>query len=188
MAEGPSPDQGAALFARGGNAQPADTTKPATSMQELMDQLFEQLTNWASKATGVRLNSMLNVGIFGGTKLEDGAIKSGNNIVMASVAQGSQGGVLAGVASTVFNWDMQGVSAPPIDAASGGDSGAGTGSSSSSSDFESYAQNSGMGEMFIAAGGGNRFSYEDFSPASLGSISPPSIGSAGLGEGAGMSV
>ncbi|MDE3016651.1 MAG: hypothetical protein KGI29_07020 [Pseudomonadota bacterium] len=66
--------------------------------------------------------------------------------------------------------------------------GAGGGGSGGSQGFESYAASSGMGEMFIAAGGGNHFQVQDMPMASLGTLSPPTFGGAATsrGEGFGM--
>jgi len=69
----------------------------------------------------------------------------------------------------------------------GGDGGGDSGFSNQG--FESYASSSGMGEMFIAAGGGNHFDYSDVPRASLGDLHPsftPFQGGQGLGADMGI--
>jgi hypothetical protein len=197
MAEGGG-SEGPNLHAMGlldGKQAGGDTSKPATNFDDFITQLLEQTGSWISKATGVKISSFFNIGMFGGNKLEDAGIKTGNSIISASLAQGSQGGVAAAVFDSIFSWDFKGTSAPSIDVASGGDSGGGGdssggggGSSGESHSFESYASNSGMGEMFIAAGGGNHFEYRDAPESMLGSLSPPSIGDMSMGRGESMSL
>ena len=72
----------------------------------------------------------------------------------------------------------------------GGDGGGGGGGGGGGSqNFESFAASSGMGETFIAAGGGNHFEWRPEAMESLGFLRPsatPSMGGQGVGADMGI--
>jgi len=97
---------------------------------------------------------------------------------------GIQGGVLANIASALIKNSAIPGGNPYGDGSGGG----GDGGNSSGQGFESFASSSGMGEMFIEAGGGNRFAVSNFDPGDLGTLSAPSFGVDRSGRGADIGI
>ena len=91
--------------------------KAASNFQELMDQIISAPVKWLSKATGIKLDSMMETGIFANAKLEDAAFKSGDAINKGAASFTANGGALANVAGIVFNKEnlLNGISQPVID-------------------------------------------------------------------------
>jgi hypothetical protein len=90
---------------------------PATNMDDLVNKILASTMNWVSKATGIKMSSLLETGVFANAKLEDAAFKAGDAINKGATSFTSNGGALANVAGIVFNKEnlLNGITQAQID-------------------------------------------------------------------------
>lgn len=174
------------MAAKGGDAAHAEPE----DLGGVIDAAAEKSGDWISKATGVNVASIFNVGMFANFDFSKAGIRANNPI---SMIKGAQGGFLAKLAEQLLNTKNLTAGIGPASQGEGsyGDSGGGGGGN--------YGDSGGGGDY----GGGSGAGYSDFSSiaapshqydfmpvsmASLGTFSPPDTprGSFSVGEGMSM--
>jgi hypothetical protein len=204
MVDGPQIDRGAELFARGvgqgGDAGAEQIKANEHETPELIVQGMNRLfgTSAAKFIDAIPIIGPLLSGLiptnpgrasaFGGLESEGWAGKSinpgkggtpGSNLYTALIAP-----LIANRAIT----DHTGGTGGSSGGDTGGWGGDGGGMGGGGGGFESFAMNSGMADMFIAAGGGNHFEYRDVPMASLGTLSPQNLGETAPTRSEGLAV
>ena len=110
-------DIGARLHAQGigGNAQPSDSSAPPSDLSDLINKLFDQISKWTKLVVGQDLSKLGKTSMLANLNIEQAGFQVSKEINQASIAKGTQGGALASIASSVFQWDFSKIQLPPID-------------------------------------------------------------------------
>mgnify|MGYP000706913829 CR=1 FL=1 len=109
------PDINQQMFASGqmgGNAQAPDSKAQPTDLSDFINKLLDHVAKWV-KFAGVDVSNLGKVSALTHFNIEQGGIRANNPI---SPIKGPQGGALAQIAMSIFNYDFSKLQIPPIDA------------------------------------------------------------------------